>query len=171
MPNTQSNLLDAMFDLVDMAGQPQCFCCILNRTGQAGTLETPPRNSGDLDGYAATACDVLLQDAHLRDTYVYKGALTPAQAATRLRIMAYGAGVLVAPAVEDYDRRFALDIGADGYLPPLDSLNWAVTVAVTQLRGYLTEYDTGQWVDTPTPWPVPWRTCTTPHSPSSCGGR
>jgi hypothetical protein len=147
MPSTRNDLLISMFDLAELAEKPQCLCCVYNRTGQAGTLAAPPRDSGDLDGYAATACDLLLQDAHLGDMYVYNGEFTPAQVATRLRVMAYVASVLVPPAVEDYDRRFTLEVDEDGYLPPLDDLTWTLTLAVTELRSYLADYDAGPWVD------------------------
>lgn len=147
MPNTQTDLIDTIFDLADLAGKPQCIGCVYDRTGQAGTLDALPRDSGDLDPYAAAACDVLVRDADSRDTYLYTGMLTEARVATRLRIVAYVASVLVPPVVEDYDRRYTLDTDEDGWLPSLGTLEWAVSAAVIQLRCYLAEHDAGQWVD------------------------
>lgn len=147
MPNTNTDLLDMIFDLADMAGRPQCFDCVYNRTGEAGTLDVPPRDSGDLDPYAVAACDLLLRDADLRSIYIETQTLTPALAVTRLRIVAYVASVLMPPVVEDYEGRYAVVPDEDGFLPDLDLLDLTLSIAVTRLRSYLSGYDSGQWVD------------------------
>lgn len=147
MPNTQTDLLDLIFDLAQMAGKPQCFHCVYNRTGQAGTLAAPPRDSGDLNEYGSTACRIVLEEAGRREFHRYMGVLTPLAVATRMRMIACVASTLVPAVVEDYDGRYALGLWDDGVLAPLCTLDDALSFAVTRLTTYLTELGAGDWVD------------------------
>lgn len=144
---TDTDTLDMIFNLAEMAAKPQCLRFVHSRVGQAGTLAAPPRDSGDLSQYASAACSVVLEEAYGRDFYLSQGLLTPLAVATRMRMIAYVASTLLPAVVEDYDGCYTLVLRDDGVFAPLYTLNDALAFAVTRLTGYLAEHDAGAWVD------------------------
>ena len=149
MPTTSTDTLDMIFDLAADAGVPQCLCCVMKRTGQAGTLDGAPRDSGDLLDMPATvaAAQLVFTEAQDRGTFVYTGELSAAVAVKRLRMVAYVASRIMPPVIYDYDARYALQPLSDGFLPIREELDSTLSRTVTAMAAYLASHDDGDWID------------------------
>lgn len=129
-------------------GLDVCLDCLAVNTEQAGVLDAPPRDSGDLASAAAAMIDTLLHEHRLGRYLTYTGEWTPLQAAMRLRIVAKIASLVLPPCVYDNERRFAVALDdEDGHLPNVMGAQIDVERLVMRLERYLAEHDAGEWID------------------------
>ena len=124
-----------------------CLHCLATSTEQAGVLDAPRRDSGDLDAHDVAAVQALLREHRLGISMTYDGGWTKAQAATRLRIVARIASLVLPPTVYDYEGWFAVELDDAGYWPSIIGATNTLELHVMRVEKYLGEVQGGEWVD------------------------
>lgn len=139
--------LDIALCIAARRGLDLCLNCLAVSTEEAGVLDAPLRDSGDLDSDDVAILDTLLREYRLGDDLCYTGQWTAMQAVVRLRIVARIASLVLPPCVHDYEGRFAVVLDEDGHLPNLIDAQNTLSLHVRRLEGYLAEHDSGEWID------------------------
>ena len=114
---------------------------------QAGTLATPPRDSGILSDQDAYVIDAVLRQFDWLSHYEIEDVCSRYQGCRRVQLVAAVAAHLLPPVVWDYEGRYSVTISDDGFLPFLQDVERTLHAHVARLREYLMDHDAGAWVD------------------------
>jgi hypothetical protein len=145
--NSTPDPIDIAFAIAARRGLDLCLDCLAVSTDEAGVLDAPPRDSGDLDSDDVAMIDTLLREHRLGRSLTNSGDWTAMQAATRLRVVARIASLVLPPCVYDYEDRFAVRLDEDGHLPDVTGAQNDVLGYLMRVEDYLAEHDSGQWID------------------------
>lgn len=132
--------------IADRRGINLCLDCLEASTDEAGILDARPHDAGVLSSEDAALVDSVLRQERLIRARIYSGECDAVTAATTLRVTAQLAS-LVLPSVVDHEKRYAVILDEEGAFPhPLELVN-LVSFHAMRLQDYLTEHDSGEWVD------------------------
>jgi len=145
--NTTHDPIELLLDLAADHGLELCAHCLAENTEEAGELQGPLDDAGDLTGVEIAACELLLRVAFISRVLVARGHLGQHQLALRIRVAARITSLLIPPVMWDHEGRYVLAADADGYLPHAEGAELGLSRAEDRLRDYVREHDAGEWVD------------------------
>lgn len=116
----------------------------IHSPAEAGILDTPLRDAGDLTSVQVAALDLLLHETAMR---TLRPNFDANRAMRRVRVAAAITGVLMPPVQTDSDGRYAATLDIDGNLPTVDDYLPDLRQAEQRLAAYRADHDRGEWVD------------------------
>ena len=147
-----STFLDQLLTLAAEAGKEQCLSCLVRRPEDAGQIDTPPRDSGDLLDTPSGVAAVELLLAEVKQVHSADGP-SPSVGVVRIRLAAYLASLQLPPAVSCEQDSYAYLEEHNEVLPgfeSLEALEYLEPRLEAALRGLtlaLASHDQGVWVD------------------------